>query len=448
MRRRGRMFQPVSEMLGDRCLLSQMFGYLPSGLTPAQLTQAYGLENITFQTANGSVSGNGAGQTIALIEAYHDPTIASDLETFDATYGLPNPSFQQINLGGDVVNPGWGLEESLDVEWAHAIAPAANIIVVEAASQSRGNLMDAVDVARRTPSVSVISMSFGFSEASYEGSSHFQTPAGHQGITFLAASGDNSPSAGADWPSVSPDVVSVGGTSLYTDESGDYQYETPWVDSGGGDSQYMAEPAYQRSAQVTGRRSTPDVALDGDPNTGVEVYETSTYSGYGSWQIVGGTSLATPGWAAIIAIADQGRVLAGGSTLNGATQTLPALYSLPSSDFHQIYGAAEAGGNQYVSGENIQTGLGSPIGSLVIADLVASTINEPLTTSRGSGLESARQIAKSHRQLRKISIHTDVTSHSSSVNARPAVLDGLRRGQTILGILDDGKMHHRHRQNR
>jgi subtilase family serine protease len=301
--------------------------------------------------------------------------------------------------------------------------------------------MQAVDVARRMPGVSVISMSFGFSEVSYESSTHFQTPAGHEGITFVAASGDSSPAAGAEWPSVSPYVVSAGGTSLYTDAYGNYQYETPWVDSGGGYSKYMAEPGYQRSAQVTGHRSNPDVALVGDPNTGVEVYETSAYSGIGSWQIVGGTSLSTPGWAAIFAIADQGRVLEGGTTLNGATQTLPTLYSLPASDFHQVVGAATSGGNQLVAGENIQTGLGSPIGPLVIADLVTTTINVPLTTSRTSGIESARQIAKSHRSVAKVSADTGHLN-LSPVKARPVVLDGLRAGQTVLETIKNGRGHH------
>ncbi len=407
----------------------------PGGLTPSQLTTAYGLSDISFQTPSGTVSGNGAGQTIALIEAYHDPTIWSDLQTFDATYGLQDPGFWQINLAGGQSNPGWGLEESLDVEWAHAIAPAASIVVVEAASQTRASLLQAVDVARNISSVSVISMSWGFSEISYEGSSHFQTPAGHQGITFLAASGDSGTAAGAEWPAVSPYVVSVGGTTLSTDASGDYEYETAWIDSGGGFSRYMAEPGYQRSLQDTGRRATPDVALVGDPNTGVEVYETT--DGVGTWEVVGGTSLATPAWGAIIAIADQGRVLEGETTLNGATQTLPALYELSSSDFHQIAGAVNSGGNGSFVGANLQTGLGSPVGPELIADLVATQITVPLTTSRAVGVSSARH------QVIKVKNHK--VSHIKAIvqraeprviQGRPVVLDGLRAGQTVLSILD------------
>ena len=125
----GRRLRPAWDRLDDRTLLS--------GLTPAEVTAAYGLDGLTFTAANGSsIPGNGAGETIALIEAYHDPTLASDLQTFDQAYGLPNPALSVVDLAGPQVDYGWGLEESLDVEWAHAIAPAANILVVEASSQT------------------------------------------------------------------------------------------------------------------------------------------------------------------------------------------------------------------------------------------------------------------------------------------------------------------------
>ena len=201
--------------------------------------------------------------------------------------------------------------------------------------------MAAVKAASGTAGVSVVSMSWGVNEFSGETAydSAFTTP----GITYLAASGD---SAGVEYPAASPDVVAVGGTTLTLSGTGSYGSETAWVDSGGGYSRYESEPAYQESVQTTGLRSTPDVAFDGDPNTGVEVYETppsgsqypfgSSAATQGSWQVVGGTSLGTPAWAAIIAIVDQGRAVAGQSSLTGATQTLPALYGLSSSDFHSV----------------------------------------------------------------------------------------------------------------
>ena len=164
-------------------------------------------------------------------------------------------------------------------------------------------------------------MSWGFSELANETAfdTHFTTPAGHVGITFVAASGDNGLKSGAEYPAASPDVLSVGGTTLNLDPAGNDQSETVWQDSGGGYSLYEPEPTYQESEQSTGQRSTSDVAFDGDPNTGVQVFETPLRGGPGTWQTVGGTSLGSPAWAAIIAIADQGRSLAGKGSLDGPT---------------------------------------------------------------------------------------------------------------------------------
>ncbi len=363
-----RNLRPAVDSLDDRCLLS--------GLTPAVLNHAYGLDSVYFNTPGGAVKGDGTGQTIALIEAFHDPTLQSDLQVFDQTFNLPAPPLDVVNLGGLQSNPSWGVEESLDVEWAHAIAPKATLVVVEASSQSLQSLLAAVNVARNLPSVDVISMSLGFPESTYHSSAVLTTPPGHIGITFVGASGDSGMAGGSEWPAVSPDVLSVGGTSLYLNAAGNYGSEVAWSGSGGGQSHTVAEPSYQRNAQSSGRRSTPDVAFDGDPNTGVEVYQSSPYTGIGSWQVVGGTSLGTPAWAAIMAIADQGRTLEGKGSLNGATQTLPTLYALPPSDFHSVAtnhpGRASA------------TGLGSPNGGPLIADLVASNINVPLSTSNAS----------------------------------------------------------------
>ncbi len=301
-RRRRRNMFPTWDHLDGRCLLA--------GMSPAELTAAYGLNAITFRAANGSaVKGDGAGETIALIEAYHDPTLASDLHTYDQAYHLPNPTLTVDNLAEFSIDQGWGLEESLDVEIAHAIAPAANLLVVEASSATLGGLVAAVNLARNSPGVVAISMSWGFGEFRQEASYNntFTTPGGHQGITFVAASGDSGPGAGPEWPSISPTVLAVGGTTLNVSSSGAYQSESAWNGSSGGYSRFIAEPEYQRSVQRTGRRSTPDVSFVGDPGTGVSVYQTSPLFGEGSWYVVGGTSVGAPAWAAMIAIADQGR---------------------------------------------------------------------------------------------------------------------------------------------
>src|SRR5262249_39290598 len=148
-----------------------------------------------------SIKGDGTGQAIAIVDAYHDPYLASDLHKFDQTYHLPDPALGVANLAGTATDDGWAQEEALDVEWAHAMAPGAIIIVVEARPDSSPGLLAAVDLARSLPGVSVVSMSWGGSE--YAGQtasdSHFTTPAGHQGVTFVAASGDSGASGGAEW---------------------------------------------------------------------------------------------------------------------------------------------------------------------------------------------------------------------------------------------------------
>ena len=365
--RRRRELRPSCDRLDDRCLLS--------GLTPAEVTAAYGLDGITFTSPTGSsIVGNGAGETIALIEAFHDPNLASDLQTFDQAYGLPSPALTVDDLAGNQTDYGWALEESLDVEWAHAIAPAANILVVEASSQTLKGLINAVNVGRNTPGVVAVSMSWGFSEFPGESAynSTFTTPAGHTGITFLAASGDSGARGGPEWPASAPTVVAVGGTTLIVASTGQYQLELPWAGSSGGYAKFEAEPAYQRSVQDTGRRSTPDVSFDGDPNTGVNVFETSPITGQGSWEVVGGTSLGTPAWAAIIAIADQGRAVEGQGSLNGSTQTLPTLYALPPSDFHPVAAFTRRSKLPATATANTVTGRGTPNGAILIDGLVSS----------------------------------------------------------------------------
>ena len=310
-RRRLAGIRPLLDELDDRCLLSGFSPYQPSGFTPAQITAAYGLNDISFTSSPGkTVTGNGAGETIALIEMYHDPSIQSDLAAFDTKYGLPTPSLTVVDQAGNQTDSGWALEESMDVEWRNAIAPGANILVVEAApsysqTQELQNLLNAVNTARNSAGVVAVSMSWGFNEMQNESSydSYFTTPSGHQGITFVAASGD---SGVVEYPSASPNVLAVGGTTLNLTSVGAYGSESSWISSGGGYSQFEQEPSYQGTVQTSGARSTPDVAFDADPNTGVEVYETNPGARSGSWQVVGGTSLGSPAWAAIIAIADQG----------------------------------------------------------------------------------------------------------------------------------------------
>ncbi|MBX6313938.1 MAG: hypothetical protein IRY99_13630, partial [Isosphaeraceae bacterium] len=158
---------------------------------------------------------------------------------------------------------------------------------------------------------------------------------------------------------------------LLVGTGGNYLGELSWAGSSGGYSRYETEPGYQQSVQTTGRRSTPDVAFDGDPSSGVMVYATAPSTGLGSWQQVGGTSLGAPAWAGIIAIVDQGRAAAGLGSLDGASQTLPALYSLPSSDFHAVAGPFFFGSRFGfgLGGSTATAGRGTPNGASLVNDL-------------------------------------------------------------------------------
>jgi subtilase family serine protease len=357
-------------------------GALPGGFSPGQIRTAYGFDQITF--SNGTILGDGSGQTIAIIDAYDQPNIASDLAAFDATYGIADPPhFTKVNENGGSSYPAadtnWGLEISLDVEWAHAIAPGANILLVEASSSGWSDLITAINYARNQAGVSVVSMSWGSGEWSGETAydSTYTTPTGHGGVTFVASTGDSGSSGAPEAPSASPNVLAVGGTQLSTDSLGNYLSETGWSGSGGGISAYEAQPGYQKGVvtQSTAQRAVPDVAYNGSSASPFAVYDTS---GYGGWIQVYGTSAGAPQWAALIAIANQGRALAGKAALDGPTQTVPGLYQLPSTDFRDITTGSNGGYSAGV-GYDLVTGLGTPLANRVVADLVGATNTSPPT---------------------------------------------------------------------
>jgi subtilase family serine protease len=357
-----------------------IFNGIPSGYTPYQIRAAYGLNNITFHNGAASLKGNGAGQTIAIVDAFDDPTIAADLKTFDAAYGLPNPTFTKLNQTGGTTPPpvdaGWALEISLDVEWAHALAPAAKILLVEANSAG-DDLFTAVSFAANYSNVSVVSMSWGSGEFSGENTYDptFTTPNGHNPVTFVASTGDSG--APPSYPAISPSVLGVGGTTLNLNNAGGYKSEKGWVGSGGGVSTQEPEPSYQLGVQTTGFRTNPDISFDADPNTGVGLYDTTADSGYTGWFQVGGTSFSSPSIAALLAITNQGRVWKGLPTLQN---TVADVYSIPASDFHDII----TGNNGYGAhaGYDYVTGIGSPKAPLVATDLsnASSTAPNPGST--------------------------------------------------------------------
>ena len=368
----------------------------PTGYTPQQLQNAYGFSQVSFA----GQKGDGAGQTIALVDAYDNPSFVnstdpnfetSALHIFDQQFLLPDPpSFIKVNQNGQTTNlpgldpngPGagdWEAEEALDVEWAHAMAPAANIVLVENDGTYGGFLAAEAEAGKLA---TVVSMSYGEFEYPEQVSQEdpiFQVP----GVAFLASTGDHGAPGG--YPAFSPHVVAVGGTSLYNlDSQGDYpgtgtDGEVGWsvgsdsynlsIGGGGGISRYEPEPSYQTSFQSTGQRTIPDISADADPSTGVPIYD--PYDFGTTWGVYGGTSLASPLMAGMVALADQGRVLGGGQTFS-SDQLLAALYSLASSepgDFHDIlhgYNRFNAG-----PGYDLVTGLGTPNGSQLVPDLAS-----------------------------------------------------------------------------
>ena len=361
----------------------------PVGYTPQQIRTGYGLNGISF----GSLTGDGTGQTIAIVDAYDDPGLVdstasnfstSDLAQFDKQFHLPDPpSFLKLNEnagttglpGTDPAGAGsssgnWEYEEAMDVEWAHAIAPGANIVLIEADTNSFSDLFTAVTTAANLAGVSTVSLSWGSPEDSSETGwdPYFLTPTGHQGVTFVAATGDGG-SPGID-PAYSPNVVAAGGTAVSLASDGTYLGESAWSSGGGGVSSFESEPAYQESVQNTGYRTIPDVSFNSSRSPGVAVYDSYDDTGGGPWNSMGGTSVAAPAWAALIAIADQGRVAMGGTTLDGPSQTLPALYSLPSTDFHDITSGGNGGYNAG-PGYDEATGLGTPVANLLVPDLAS-----------------------------------------------------------------------------
>jgi hypothetical protein len=345
----------------------------PTGLIPSQIRHAYGFDQIAF--ANGTVAGDGSGTTIAIVDAYDDPNIAGDLHQFDVRLGLPDPTFTKVNQTGGTTPPspnhGWAGEIALDVEWAHAIAPGANILLVEANDNSNTNLYAAVRYAASQLGVVAVSMSWGGGESSGEtstDSSTFQAA----GVTFVASSGDHG--APDSYPAASPNVLAVGGTTLHLNSSGTISSESGWSGSGGGISSVENQPSYQNGVvtQSSNRRTDPDVAYDADPSTGFSIDDSYNNSASAPWTVIGGTSDAAPQWAALIAIADQGRAEINLGPLNGRSQLLPMLYGLSAVDYHDITTGTSTGSPHESAGPgyDLVTGLGTPLANRVVADLV------------------------------------------------------------------------------
>jgi len=330
--------------------------------TPASLACIYKLVSNPVAGCNPNTTTlvvSGGKNVIAIVDAFDYPTAAADLATFSSQFNLPAPKITVAYGAGSKprVDPtgGWELEAALDLQYAHAMAPNAKIILVEAASDSLSDLLVAVRMASTQVAANgggEVSMSWGSGEFVDETSYDYTFTTSK--VVYVASAGD---APGTSWPSVSPNVISAGGTS--TDRNpvtGTFVQQSPWQVTGGGISSYEIRPTYQTmiasvKAIVGNFRGVPDVSFDANPTTGVWVYEA------GSWYIIGGTSVAAPALAGIINTA--------GKFNASSTAELMQLYSgLGSSNFQNVSGGAcgPYNGYQAIAGYNLCTGIGTPEG--------------------------------------------------------------------------------------
>ena len=371
--------------------------------SPQEIRNAY---NVTPLIKAGY---DGKGQTIVLVDSFGSPTIASDLQTFDKGYGLPDPpSFKVLSPLGTVPfdsnnndQIGWAFETTLDVEWAHALAPGANIVLLTSpVSETEGiqglpEFLKLEQYAVQHKLGKIISQSWGATGqtlsdtasknvvAQYE--SFYQQATTKSHVSFFASSGDSGASnVGLDgttyykfptviFPASSPYVTAVGGTSLYASTSGKYGSEVVWNDNqggsgGGGISTLFAEPSYQtknlstaNNTQLNGKRGIPDIAYNADPRTSILVY-LSAIPNAAAYYRIGGTSEGAPQWAGLTADFNQkaGHAL---GFLN------PALYQLGNSkNYSSVYHDITIGNNSAngvvgyhaAPGWDLTTGWGTP----------------------------------------------------------------------------------------
>jgi hypothetical protein len=373
----------------------------PTALTvrPGAIPAGNGYGPSSFQAAYGltaASAADGSGTTVAVVDAYNDPTAAADLATYRSAAGLPaltSGQFTQYNQTGATsplpatapASDDWTLEEALDVDMVSAICPLCKIDLVEATNDSGNGLYVAEVTAATTLGAKYISNSWGGSETSSD-TSMDSADFGTSGVVYTASAGDGGYSAGVIYPATSPNVVGVGGTSLNTASNSRGWTETVWNTSstegtGSGCSAFEPTPAWQASLSViTGvcsHRVDNDVAADADPNTGAAVYDTT--NGNGGWNEVGGTSESSPIIASVFALA--------GNNGNGGNKAADSIYTHTSSLFDVTSGSDGSCSGSILctaaTGYDGPTGWGTPNG-LTAFQSNSTTTNTVTVTNPGS----------------------------------------------------------------
>ncbi len=404
----------------DLTLFTCQLGLTPGVVCydPFQIRHAYGIDNLI------NAGYTGAGRTIVIVDAFQSPTLPSDLDTFDANYGLPDRSTFFTQVAPDGLTPfnpaddnmvGWSAEISLDVEWAHAIAPDAKVVLVLAKSNDDADILSATQYAVDNHLGDVISQSFGENESCVDSTllknEHaLFVKATLKHMTLLASSGDEGAAQptcdGSSWakaassPASDPLVTAVGGTELHAEDycltslgcdpstnpaPGTYQGETAWneldnsIATGGGFSVLYKSPLFQHLVTRNKQRGVPDVAYN------AAVYHGVLVQWNGHWYLFGGTSSGSPQWAGIVAIADQkaGRDL---GFINWALY----LYSLSPKKYAALFHDITSGNNSVTeldasnnpvsitgfnagTGWDATTGLGSPFADQLVNFLTKYT---------------------------------------------------------------------------
>jgi subtilase family serine protease len=364
--------------------------------TPQNIRSAYGVNKLI------SAKDEGKGQTIVIVDSFGSPTIRPDLRMFDRGYKLVNPpSLRVLAPLGTVTftdspaQANWATETTLDVEWSHAMAPLADIVLLTSpvaeteGTTGLGDFLKLEQYALNHNLGNVISQSWGATENTLETTAGrklvaefetFYARAARHHITVLASTGDTGSqndenasgsktyaSPTVNFPASSPYVTAVGGTAL-TMKSGAWSSEEVWNDGtgagGGGISQLFSEPSWEKKlptkvqTQLGGHRGLPDVSWNASPDTSILIYMSD--DGYGSWEAIGGTSEGSPQWAGLVADIDQAR----GTSIGWLDPTLYSLTSSESTYFHDIVKGTNAyggvAGYSAATGWDPASGLGTP----------------------------------------------------------------------------------------
>lgn len=337
-----------------------------SDYTPIQIKRAYGLNNINSY---------GNNQTIAIIVGYGSDTISNDLSVFNEKFDLEEANLQIEYPQGIPEKPSqsdlaWIKETTMDVQWAHALAPKAKILLVVAKSSKKEDLLNAIEYATEN-SPDIISISWRFDE--FKNEYKFNNYFNNEDIIYVAASGDNGPEV--SWPAVIPNVLSVGGTTLSLNEKGQIiDKETACFNSGGGISKYIKKPDYQKDLSNADMeyRTVPDVSFFGDISKGVAIYCSNKLIEDSGWSSLSGTSLGAPCWAAFLAIANE----ALGSNLTNINERL---YNIAKNDKKHINfnDITEGDNGEFYADEGYDciSGLGTPHFDIILKSLSSKNLN-------------------------------------------------------------------------